>query len=198
MCFLWFLCLAFIEILGSIVYSFYPIWRIFSHYFSKFFFLSSLSIAPITQILRYLKCFHSSLMFCSFFQNFLYILFWIFLFLWFQVHYFFSTMFYLLLVHSSLVSYLTLYFLSLNVWFWRIWASLVAQLVKNVPATQETLVQFLGWEDPLEKGTATHSSIPAMDRGAWRAAVHGVTESDTAEWLSIYIYNICFISFLNF
>ena len=35
----------------------------------------------------------------------------------------------------------------------------VAQLVKNLPAMQETLVQFLGQEDPLEKGTATHSSI---------------------------------------
>ena len=32
------------------------------------------------------------------------------------------------------------------------WASLIAQLVKNLPAMQETLVQFLGWEDPLEKG----------------------------------------------
>ena len=32
------------------------------------------------------------------------------------------------------------------------WASLIAQLVKNPPAMQETLVQFLGWEDPLEKG----------------------------------------------
>jgi len=41
------------------------------------------------------------------------------------------------------------------------WASLVAQLVKNVPAMQETLVGFLGWEDPMEKGTATHSSILA-------------------------------------
>ena len=39
------------------------------------------------------------------------------------------------------------------------WASLVAQLVKNPPAMQETLVQFLGWEDPLEKGWATHSSV---------------------------------------
>ena len=38
-------------------------------------------------------------------------------------------------------------------------ASLVAQLVKNLPAMQETLVQFLGQEDPLEKGWATHSSI---------------------------------------
>ena len=40
-----------------------------------------------------------------------------------------------------------------------VWASLVAQLVKNPPAVQEILVQFLGWEDPLEKGMATHSSI---------------------------------------
>ena len=38
-------------------------------------------------------------------------------------------------------------------------ASLVTQLVKNPPAMQETWVQFLGWEDPLEKGTATRSSI---------------------------------------
>ena len=40
------------------------------------------------------------------------------------------------------------------------WASLVAQMVKNLPAMQETWV-WLGWEDPLEKGTATHSSILA-------------------------------------
>ena len=42
-----------------------------------------------------------------------------------------------------------------------IWASLVAQLVKNLPVMQETWVQSLGWEDPLEKGKTTHSSIPA-------------------------------------
>ena len=50
-------------------------------------------------------------------------------------------------------------------------ASLVAQLVKNLPAMQEILVQFLGWEDPLEEGITTHSSILArgipVDRGAW-------------------------------
>ena len=40
-------------------------------------------------------------------------------------------------------------------------ASIIAQLVKNLPAIQETLAQFLGWEDPLEKGTAIHSSILA-------------------------------------
>ena len=40
-------------------------------------------------------------------------------------------------------------------------ASLVAQLVRNLPAIQETRVRSLGWEDPLEKGKATHSSILA-------------------------------------
>ena len=43
------------------------------------------------------------------------------------------------------------------------WASLVVQRVKNLPVIQETWVQSLGWEDPLEKGMATHSSI-----SAWR------------------------------
>ena len=42
-----------------------------------------------------------------------------------------------------------------------IWASLVAKLVKNLPAMRETWIPFLGWEDPLEKGTATRSSILA-------------------------------------
>ena len=42
-----------------------------------------------------------------------------------------------------------------------IWASLLAQLVKNLPAVQETYVRSLGWEDPLEKEVATHSSILA-------------------------------------
>ena len=41
------------------------------------------------------------------------------------------------------------------------WASHVAQLVKNLPAMQETWVRSLGWEDPQEKGKATHSSILA-------------------------------------
>ena len=48
---------------------------------------------------------------------------------------------------------------------------------------QETWVQSLGWEDPLEEGKATHSSILAwripMDRGAWRAAVHEAAKSQT-------------------
>ena len=63
------------------------------------------------------------------------------------------------------------------------WASLVAQTVKNPPAMQKTWVQSLEWEDPLEEGTATHSSIFVwripMDRGAWRATAHGVTKSPT-------------------
>ena len=41
------------------------------------------------------------------------------------------------------------------------WASLVAQLVKNLPAVRETWILSLSWEDPLEKGKATHSSILA-------------------------------------
>ena len=41
------------------------------------------------------------------------------------------------------------------------WASFIAQLLKNPPAMQETPVQFLGWEDSLEKGKATHSCILA-------------------------------------
>ena len=43
----------------------------------------------------------------------------------------------------------------------RIYASLVAQTVKNLPAMKETWVQSLGWEDPLEKGMATYSNILA-------------------------------------
>ena len=64
-------------------------------------------------------------------------------------------------------------------------ASLVPQTVKNLPAGQETRVLLLGWEDPLQEGMATHSSILAwripLDRGAWRASVHGVAESDATE-----------------
>ena len=52
-----------------------------------------------------------------------------------------------------------------------------------MPAMWETWVQSLGWEDPLEEGMATHSSILAwripMDTGAWQATVHGVTKSQT-------------------
>ena len=60
---------------------------------------------------------------------------------------------------------------------------MVAQRVKNPPAMRETWVGSLDWEDPLEEGMATHSSILAwriaMDRGAWQAKVHRVTKNWT-------------------
>ena len=62
-------------------------------------------------------------------------------------------------------------------------ACLVAEMVKNLPVMQETWVQSLDQKVPLEKEVATHSSILTwripMDRGAWRATVHGVTKSRT-------------------
>ena len=63
-------------------------------------------------------------------------------------------------------------------------ASLVAQLVKNLPAMQETPVRSLGWEDPLEKGMGIHSST-----FAWRRSLVGYSpwshkESDTTEQLT--------------
>ena len=52
-------------------------------------------------------------------------------------------------------------------------------MVKNLPAVQETWVQSLGQEDPLEKGMATHSHLTCLenprDRRVWRATVHGVS-----------------------
>ena len=57
----------------------------------------------------------------------------------------------------------------------------MAQMVKNPLAMQETWVGFLGWDDPLEEGVATHSSILAwripMERGAWQAIVYGIAKS---------------------
>ena len=62
-------------------------------------------------------------------------------------------------------------------------ASLVAQLVKNLPAMWETWVQSWGWEDSLEEGIANQSSILAwripMDKRAWWATVHRVAKSWT-------------------
>ena len=63
-------------------------------------------------------------------------------------------------------------------------AFLVAQTVKNLPAIQETWVQSLRQEDPLEKGMAGNLlHYPcleySMDRGAWQAIVHGVAKSQT-------------------
>ena len=67
------------------------------------------------------------------------------------------------------------------------WISLVAQMVKNLPTVQQTWVWSLGWKDPLEKGTATHSNILAR-RIPWAEetgrlhTVHGITKNWT--WLS--------------
>ena len=65
-------------------------------------------------------------------------------------------------------------------------SSLVAQIVKNLPAMRETWVQSLGWEDPLEEGMAIPSDILAwripMDRGVWRGySPWGQVESDKTE-----------------
>ena len=68
------------------------------------------------------------------------------------------------------------------------WASLVAQLVKNVPAVWETWVQSLGREDPLEKGKAAHSSILAW-RSPWSVQSMGCKEVDTTEPLSLSLFN---------
>ena len=68
-------------------------------------------------------------------------------------------------------------------WLVRSLDSLVAQMVNCLPKMRETQVRSLGWEDPLEKEMATHSSISglenSMDRGACWAAVHGVAKSRT-------------------
>ena len=65
----------------------------------------------------------------------------------------------------------------------------MAQTVKNLPAMQENWVRFLGWEDPLEKGIATHSSIIAW-RIPWteepgRLQSMGSQESDVTEQLTL-------------
>ena len=67
-------------------------------------------------------------------------------------------------------------------------------MVKNPPTMWETWVQSLGWEDPLEEGMATHSSILAwripMEKGAWQITVHGVAELDTTELLSTHLLRL--------
>ena len=58
------------------------------------------------------------------------------------------------------------------------WASLMAQLVKNLPTMRETWVQSLGWEDPLEKGKAVYSSVLAWSI-PWTVYIHGVARRQT-------------------
>ena len=73
-------------------------------------------------------------------------------------------------------------------------------MVKNVPPMWETWVRSLGWEDALEESMATHSNILAwripMDRGAWRASVHGVAKSWTRlKQLRMHAY--CIIQYIS-
>jgi len=76
-----------------------------------------------------------------------------------------------------------------------VWASLVTQLVKNLPAIQETQVQFLGQEDPLEKEMVTHSSMLAW-KIPWteepgRLQSMGHKELDTTERLHFRVHLVC-------
>ena len=68
-------------------------------------------------------------------------------------------------------------------------------MVENLTAMQETQVQSLGQEDPLEEGMATHSSILVwripVDRGAWQAAVLGVVKSQTRLSDYHFHFSIC-------
>ena len=70
------------------------------------------------------------------------------------------------------------------------WASLVAHLVKNLPAIQETWVRSLGWEDPLEKGKATHTLVfwPGELQGLYSPWDH--KESDTTEQLALSLFKL--------
>ena len=83
------------------------------------------------------------------------------------------------------------------------WASLVAQLVKNLPAMRETWVWSLGWEEPLEKGKATHSSILEWEllipefQGLYIYSPWGHKELGTTEQLSyIYMY-VCIYIYIH-
>ena len=79
-------------------------------------------------------------------------------------------------------------YLYLHLYLYHLWASLVAQLVKNPPAVRETWIWSLGWENPLENGMATHSSILA-GRIPWTIySSWGRRESDTTEWLSLFTF----------
>ena len=60
------------------------------------------------------------------------------------------------------------------------WASLIAQLVKNLPAMQEIWARFLGWEDPLEKEMGTHSRILAL-RIPWTEEPGGLQSKGSQE-----------------
>ena len=80
------------------------------------------------------------------------------------------------------------------------WVPLVAQTVKNLPAIWETWVRSLGWEDPLEEGMKTHSSILAwnisIDREAWHSSVYGVPKSQTRLSHYVLLQILCIIELI--
>ena len=80
--------------------------------------------------------------------------------------------------------------------------SLMAEILKNMPAVQEICFQSLSQEDPLEKGMATHSCILAWrvpwKRGSWRATVHGFTKESDATEVTKHTQMRLFIPLLNF
>ena len=89
--------------------------------------------------------------------------------------------------HSTVCSIIYSVF-QLAMWYERLWASLVAQLVKNMPAMRKNWVRSLGLEDPLEKEMAIHSSILAWEI-SWtgepgRLQSMELQESVMTEWLS--------------
>ena len=65
----------------------------------------------------------------------------------------------------------------------------------------KTWVQSLGWEDPPEEDMATHASIPAwripMDRGAWRATVHGINKPSDGVWMELEGSNLKSLIFFS-
>ena len=63
-----------------------------------------------------------------------------------------------------------------------LWPSLAAQMVKNLRALQETRVRSLGWEDPLEKGMATHSAILAW-KTPWTEEPGGLQSMGLQSWI---------------
>ena len=74
--------------------------------------------------------------------------------------------------------------------------SLVAQLIENPPAMQETWVQSLGWEDLLEKGMSTHSSILAWEI-PWTIYIgHGIAKNQT-RLSDFHISVVCLSSLMN-
>ena len=94
--------------------------------------------------------------------------------------------------HQAFAAFHPTLFLS---FYHSLWASLIAQLVKNLPAMLETWVSSLGWEDPLEKGKATHSSI-LFWRIPW-TTVHGIAKSQI-QWSNFHFTSLNSCSLLTF